>query len=128
MGRSIAAVVVAEVVWTAFWLGGSYAAAAALPDLIVMGEPMTHMGVLLGYIAYSVVISVGAGYLAAWVKGENPMATVWAFACLQLVLGIGFEVTGWDLAPAWYHIVFLVLLIPATVFGGKMRSGAAAST
>ncbi|HEX9886577.1 MAG TPA: hypothetical protein VGA70_08820 [Longimicrobiales bacterium] len=126
MGRAIAAVVVAEVVWSALWLGGSFAAQSALPDLVVAGQPLTHTGLLLGYVAYSAVLSIGAGYVAAWVKGVRPMRTVWVFAFIQLAVGIGVEVSAWTLTPVWYHLMFLALLVPATVFGGRLRAAAAA--
>ena len=44
-------------------------------------------------------------------------------AGLQLALGLFFEVTGWALLPVWYHIVFLVLIVPAVVWGGELRAG-----
>jgi len=123
MGRAIAAVVVAEVVWSAFWIGGSLGAQAAFPDVIDPQRPLTHAGALLSYIAYSVAISVLAGYLAAAVKGGDAMRTVWVFAWIQLALGIGFEASAWSMTPVWYHLVFLALLVPATVWGGRLRVG-----
>ena len=34
---------------------------------------------------------------------------------LQLGIGIFAEVSYWELMPVWYHLVFLALLVPATV-------------
>jgi len=125
MGRAIAAVVAAEVVWSVLWIGGGFAAQAAFPDIIDPTRPLTHMGALLSYIAYSVVLSVLAGWVAAAVKGASPMRTVWVFAWIQLAIGIGFEASYWSLMPVWYHLVFLALLVPATVWGGSLRAGSA---
>jgi hypothetical protein len=46
-------------------------------------------------------------------------------AVLQLLLGIGFEASAWNLMPVWYHLVFLALIIPATVMGGRKRAARA---
>lgn len=40
---------------------------------------------------------------------------------LQLTLGIVFEVSYWHLMPVWYHLVFLALVGPATLYGGVLR-------
>jgi hypothetical protein len=46
-------------------------------------------------------------------------------AVIQLVTGIGFEVAYWQMAPIWYHLVFLALIVPATVWGGMLKAGRA---
>lgn len=123
MARTIAAIFVAELVWTLLWLGGTQATIAAL-DL----DPTARLdatGVLVGYVLYSVVVSAIAGYVCAAVKRDDAMRTVWMFAIIQLAIGIGFEVSAWDLTPVWYHLVFLALLVPATVWGGRLRVGRA---
>ena len=122
MGRAIAAVVTAEVLWTVLWLSFTMVAQSAFPDVVDPERPLTHTGALLAYLAYSVVISVAAGYVAALVRGGDPMRTVWVFAWIQLAIGIGFEASYWEMTPVWYHLVFLALLVPATVFGGRLRA------
>jgi hypothetical protein len=121
VGRAIGAVVVAFLLWTVLWLGFAAAMRAALPDLIDPAGAVTHRGVLLGYITYSVVISALAGYVCAAVGGAPAKGTVRVFALVLLVVGIGVEVSAWALTPAWYHLVFLALLMPATMWGGRLR-------
>lgn len=120
MGRAILAVVAAEVMWTVCWLGGMAAAAALLPGIVDPAQPLTHTGVLVGYVGYSVLLSLGAGWVVARVKGSDPMRTVWVFAGIQLAIGVGMEISYWAMTPVWYHLVFLALLVPATVQGGRM--------
>ena len=121
-GRATAAVVAGAAVWAILWAGGTQASMAALPDILAPNQPITHTGILLGYIAYSVVLSLLAGYVTAAVAGVNPMPAVWSLAVLQLALGIFFEISYWSLMPAWYHLIFLALLVPATVYGGTIRA------
>ncbi len=122
VGRAIVAVVAGAAVWALFWLGGTRAGQAALPDLLRSGQPVTHTGILLGLIAYSVGLSVVAGYVTAAAGGREPRAALWALAVLQLTLGIIAEASSWSLMPVWYHLVFLALVVPATVYGGVLRT------
>jgi hypothetical protein len=121
MGRMILAVLVGAAVWAMLWVGGAQAAQAAFPELLQASQPVTHTGALAGYVLYSVLLSILAGYVTATVASRDPMRAVWALAVVQLALGIGIEVSAWNLAPAWYHLVFLALLVPATVYGGRLR-------
>ena len=126
MGRAIGAVVAGFVLWTVLWLGFSMVLQGAMPEVVVPGEPITHTGALLAYIAWSAIISAASGWVCAAIRKESPMKAVWALAIVLLIVGIGVEASAWALTPAWYHVVFLLLLVPATVFGGRARSGGAA--
>lgn len=126
MMKSVLAVIAGAVVWAALWIGGTQAATAMFPGSMSPDQPITATGALLGLILYSVVLSILAGWVTARVKGPNPMPTVYALAALQLTLGIVAEVSYWDLMPVWYHLVFLALVVPATVYGGTLRARSAA--
>lgn len=121
-GRIAAGVVTGAVVWAVLWIGGTAASASMLPEIVRPDEPLTHTGVLFGYIVYSVMLSVLAGFLAARVAGEAAGGAVGVLAALQLALGIFFEASYWDLMPVWYHLVFLALIVPATLLGGRLGS------
>ena len=120
-GRAILAILAGAAVWPALWVGGTQAAQAAFPSVLAAGQPVTHVGALLGLILYSLLLSMLAGYVTAAVANRNPMPAVWALAVLQLVLGVIAEVSAWSMTPAWYHVVFLALIVPATVYGGLLR-------
>lgn len=122
MGRAIGGVAAAFLLWTALWLGFTQAMSAIFPDIVDPQQPLTHTGVLVGYVVYSVLISALAGYVCAAVRGSDPMRTVWVFAVIQLLVGIGFEASYWDMTPVWYHLVFLALIVPVTVWGGRLRA------
>ena len=67
MGRTIGAVVLGVVLWGVLWNGGN--AGLGVAGVITVGEPISSVPVLLGMIAYSAVLSLLAGYVAAAVKG-----------------------------------------------------------
>jgi pheromone shutdown protein TraB len=123
MGRSIAAIVVAWLLWSALWVGGSAALQSLFPQALGGGPPVTHAVGLGALIVWSVVLSILAGFVCAWVKKTSPMETVWALAAIQFVIATVIEVSGWANTPVWYHVLFLALLVPATVWGGKLRTG-----
>ena len=120
-GRVVLAIVAGAVVWAVLWVGGAQAGKAAFPSLLPIGQPVTSTGALLGLILYSVALSVLAGYVTASVAALEAMPAVWALAVLQLAIGVAVEAAGWNLTPLWYHLVFLALLVPATVYGGRLR-------
>ena len=123
MGRAIGAVVAGAAVWAVLWLGMNAVLPSAIPDVYTMGEPLESVPVLLFLIAYSVGLSLLAGFVTAIVRGgSDPMPAVKALAVLQLILGIVAEVSNWALLPVWYHLVFLALIVPATVYGGMLRA------
>lgn len=119
-GRILLAVLAGAAVWAALWVGGTQAVASALS--LAPDEPLTRPGVLLGYVLYSVILSVLAGFVSAVVAGIRPIPAVWTLAIIQLAIGVFVEISYWNLMPVWYHLVFLALIVPATVYGGRRRA------
>ena len=64
--------------------------------------------------------SLMAGYIAALVAGEFKRSTL-ILGVILIAVGVFVEYTFWNLAPAWYHILFVVFLLPMTVLGGRLR-------
>jgi len=122
IGRLILAVIAGGAVWAALWLGGNQLLQATFPEIVIPTERLTHAGILIALMVYSVALSVLAGYVTATIAGANPTRAVWVLAILQLVLGIIAQVSYWNLMPVWYHIPFLALIVPATKYGGGLRA------
>ena len=119
IGRKILAVVAGFALWGILWNLGTTGAQAALPTILAPDRPIEHTGALWGLIAYSVVLSVLVGYVAAMIAGA-PAAL--ALAIVNLAVGIIAEISYWDLMPVWYHLIFLLLVAPSTLFGGVLHS------
>jgi hypothetical protein len=118
-GARTAAVTAGVTVWAVLWVGGAALAAALWPDIIVPEQRLEHNGALVGYILYSVLVSMVAGYLTARIAKGAPRA-VHILAAIQLAFGLVIELSAWNKTPAWYHMVFLTLLVPALLFGGNL--------
>lgn len=122
-GRAILAIVAGIVLWALIWNSSWMVGMQLLPDDLVEGQPITHSTALVVYLLLSVVASVAAGYVAAAIQGRDPMRVVWILAVIQFVIGVGVQVGAyWDMFPLWYHLPFLALVIPAHVFGGRLRA------
>ncbi|HEX6063086.1 MAG TPA: hypothetical protein VFZ04_02645 [Longimicrobiales bacterium] len=117
--RTTTAVTAGAIAWAVLWVGGAALAGAIWPNIIVPNQRLEHSGALVGYILYSVMVSVAAGYLTARIT-QGAARAVPILAAIQLALGLVIELSAWDKTPVWYHIVFLALLVPALLFGGSL--------
>jgi hypothetical protein len=120
MGRSVLAVLAGVVLWAVAWLGFNAAMQAAFPEVIDPTTYLGHVPTLLAYLAVSFGLSVGAGSVAGGIARSRPLAHGVVLGVVQLVMGIGFEVSYWELLPVWYHLLFLALLVPGNALGGYL--------
>ncbi len=74
-------------------------------------------------LARSILASIMAGYLTAVVAGENRRSPL-ILGVILLAVGIFVQWHLWNVYPVWFHPIFLILLIPATVLGAKMKQSA----
>ncbi len=120
MGRAIGGVVAGFVVWTVLWLGGNFALMAAIPG--GLNEETGRMSATMSTAALvlSVVCSLAAGLACGAIAKGGKAALV--LGALLLLVGLGVELSAWDRAPVWYHLAFLVLLVPVTVGGAAITS------
>ncbi len=132
MIRLIFGVIVGYSVWTACWLGGNAALFSEAIKATSDGTPVTETGTLAGLLGLSFGCSIVAGVVTVLVAGARKRPAVKITGVLLLLTGIGVEIGSWDLFPVWYHLVFLILLVPmlwlgarlAGVFGGSGRESA----
>ena len=132
MLRIILGVIVGFVVWTILWLGSHTLFGILLPnwygkvdaelmDAVTKGTGYTvDSTILILSLARSVVFSIFAGYITALIAKENKISTI-ILGVLLLIVGLLVQIEVWNYEPIWYHLPFLILLIPMTIFGGKLR-------
>ena len=81
------------------------------------------LGMLLARLAIAALASLLAGGVAGWIAP----ASVRLPTLLGVILLLAFlpiHVRLWSLFPFWYHLVFLVTLIPLVVLGARLaRAG-----
>jgi hypothetical protein len=121
MIRSILAVIAGSAVWTVLWLGSNTVLSALLPTQLKVSR-VESVPALLLLLVLSVIFSIIAGYVTAQIARRKAMAHTWALGVLQLSMGIAAQLSYFDVLPVWYHITFLLLLIPGNLLGGLLRS------
>lgn len=126
MMRATVGVIVGYALWSVIWLGGSWIFFSAAGEAIGAGQAYTATGPLVATIGLSVVCSLVAGVSTARLTRPNSRRAAWIVGGLLLATGIMVQAGSWDLLPVWYHLTFLVLLIPVTLAGEKLAGGARA--
>lgn len=132
MVRIILGVIVGFIVWSIVWVGSEQVLASLSPDwfgkhgfeaekafrngTVFESDPIIA---LIGLLR-SFVTSIIAGYMAALVAGEYRRSTM-ILGVILVVVGIAVLYMFWNLAPVWYHILFVLFLIPMTILGGRLR-------
>jgi hypothetical protein len=119
--RSVLAVVAGFAAWSALWLVGTVGVQTALASRIRPDQSTDDALVCSLLILLSVVCSMLAGWVTALVDQRRWFGASCAQALVLLAVGIAVEVATWKMLPAWYHVVFLILLVPATLAGARLR-------
>lgn len=103
--------------WTLIFLWGNSLFFKEAGEITSAGGAFTDQGTLTAILLLSAVASFAAGWITVVIGRQ--LKTVWIMASLLLITGIGVQLSSWELLPVWYHLSFLALLVPVSVFGGK---------
>ena len=120
MIRAVLGVIVGYLVWTALWLGGNSIFFGGAAAVVAAGQPFSATAPLVGLLVLSIVCSLAAGLAAAAIAKGRARGALLALAGLLLLTGVAVQSGVWALMPLWYHLTFLVLIVPATVLGGRL--------
>jgi hypothetical protein len=74
----------------------------------------------LARLVLGAISTLGAGFVAAWIdKGRMRAATLTGILLLCLFIPGHYRI--WDKFPVWYHLTFLVSLLPLTLLGAALN-------
>lgn len=130
MVRIILGVIAGFLAWLILWVGSDAVFSIVSAD---WGKTSTEFreavekklpfalssSVLIALLVKSFVVTIVSGFLTAWIAGENRKSTL-ALSVLLLLTGIVVQAAHWDYMPLWYHVPFLILLIPLAILGGRL--------
>lgn len=133
MLRIILGIIAGYLIWSFVWVGTDMLLAALSPDWF--GKNLVEFqnaydrheaytspfGVTISVLFLSIWCSLIAGFATALIADENKKST-FALGVLLLLTGVFVEVAYWNYFPVWYHFLFLFLLIPMTILGGKLKT------
>jgi hypothetical protein len=85
------------------------------------GEPTMSftLGMLVARLAIAFITSVAAGATAALIAPRSGWVP-WSLGVLLLVVFVPEHLRLWHVFPLWYHLTFLVTLVPLIVIGWRL--------
>jgi len=120
MIMSIVAVVAGYATWTVFFLGGSAVLRSVMASSHDAAGYTSETSALAIYLLLSVVASIAAGLVTALISKVKIRRDAMILAAALLATGIPVQLGAWDLLPVWYNLAFLILLVPATIWGSTL--------
>ena len=138
MVRIILGVVAGFIAWSLLWIGGEEGLRMLSPGwygahqleaekaMFNRSEFTSDTTILMISLIRSIITSIVSGYLAAVIAGENNR-TALILGALLLAFGLMVQIMAWNYMPVWYHAIFLILLIPMTLLGAKLKTFPAAT-
>lgn len=123
--RVVVAVIGGFVAWSVLWLVAGVILRAVAADAINEDGTTDSAGVLSALIVASVICSLASGWIAGLVARAGRFAASAVLGVVLLAVGILVQLQMWDALPLWYHLLFLVLLVPATMGGALIAPGGA---
>ena len=78
-------------------------------------------GMLLARLVVGALSSVCAGFAIAWIiKSHGTAVTILGVVLIALFIPVHYGL--WGKFPVWYHLIFLVSLMPLTLLGARLRA------
>ncbi len=135
MVRIVLGVIAGFVSWMIVWVASEKILSAISPDWFGAQQGAFQAAIengsqfnpdttfLLTQIVSASIVSVLSGFLAALVAGGNKRAPL-ILGFLLVAVGLLKVVMSWPYVPIWYHIIFTAILLPMTIFGGRLKTTA----
>ena len=123
MARNFIGVVTGLVVWLALAIVAGLVMRETWPAYVSVAEAMTFtLPMMIARLSIGAFATVAAGFVTACITQS-------AFARLipgliLLIVFIPEHMTLWDKFPIWYHLWFLLSLVPLTYAGNSIARGA----
>ena len=122
MARKALGVITGLVVWIAVTTVAGVIMRAAWPAYASVADAMTFtLPMMIARLSIGAVATVAAGWVAATIARRSMLATLLP----GVVLLAGFipqHIKLWEKFPVWYHLTFLLSLIPLAFLGGKIEA------
>ena len=113
-------VLLGVLLWGLCWNLGNTLIMSTFSDAVRADGSVDSVPLLLGLFGFSLLLSIGAGWLAGRLAGPSRSSTVFVLAVVLTTIGVFMQSAFWALLPLWYHLLFLAGLIPATLVGGAL--------
>jgi hypothetical protein len=117
VGRCIAGVVVGIVAWVVVATVGNLALRLSWPAYAAAEAPMQFdLAMMIARLIVGALSSLAAGMAVARItKGNARAAVILGLVLTAIFVPVHYRL--WDKFPIWYHLAFLVSLLPLTMLG-----------
>jgi hypothetical protein len=125
MARDILGVIAGLAVWMAVAGVAGVTMRGAWPDYASVADAMTFtLPMMFARLAVGALATLGAGWVTAVIARRSMLASMSAGLLLVLAF-VPQHIMLWNRFPVWYHLTFLISLVPLAWLGGRI-SGALA--
>jgi hypothetical protein len=77
------------------------------------------LGMKVDRLVLGVAASLAAGALVRWIAPSASRAP-WILGCVILALFLPVHIKLWTAFPVWYHLTFLLSILPCVVLGSRI--------
>jgi hypothetical protein len=121
MARNIVGVIVGLAVWLAIAFGAGLVMRETWPAYVEVADAMTFtLPMMIARLAIGALATVSMGFVTACVTRSLVARLIPGL--ILLAFFVPEHVTLWDKFPLWYHLWFLLTLIPLAYLGSRIAS------
>jgi len=123
MWRTIASIICGLIAWGVVVTLLNFGLRAAIPGYHAAEATLQFtMAMKIGRLIEAALASLAAGAVVAWIAPSKRWAP-WLVGAIVLAMFLPVHVQLWSKFPAWYHLAFLVPLVPLVGLGGMLARG-----
>jgi hypothetical protein len=95
----------------------------SLPNYIAAEHTLQFtLGMKWARLMMAIMTSVAAGAVTGWISRSSPWAPL-IVGCVVFAMFLPVHIAIWSKFPAWYHLTFLLTIIPAVLLGALLLPG-----
>jgi hypothetical protein len=122
VARNILGVIAGLAVWVAIAGVAGLTMRSAWPEYASVADAMTFtLPMMFARLAIGALATLGAGWVTAVIARRSMLPRVIA-GLLLLAAFVPQHIMLWDKFPVWYHMTFLISLVPLAYLGGKIST------
>ena len=121
MGRTIGSIVVGLIAWGVVVTLLNFGLRAAIPGYHAAETSLMFTGAMkAGRLIEAAIASFAAG-MAVRAIAPASRAVPWATGLIILAMFVPVHIQLWSKFPVWYHLAFLLSIVPLVVLGATVR-------
>ena len=123
MGRTIGSIVAGLVAWGVVVTLLNFGLRAAIPGYHAAEATLLFTGAMkAGRLVEAAIASIAAG-MAVRAIAPASRAAPWVTGLIILALFVPVHIQLWSKFPIWYHLTFLLSIVPLVLLGASVRLG-----